>query len=522
MSDPPSSSSEPAQLPYELVIRILRYAFTDDPTQYLTHLGNGEHERRPCISARERLKPLRLEGHVFCDAVTPAVFASVHLHACRLSMIRAERIADSRLAIHVKEIVHHQGTFAGRNRDHKLFLSTLASHRQRQDYPNELRDADRDKFYQAFLEEVEAGEQFEKAGAFQHYPLQSLVTRLPNCRTFVSLPYHDEWHDPETSAYTLRRTGLSYLPMSRSTTFHSYHRFTSAIRIFRPQCLNLSLFLCEAIHALVGPMEGAQQASSYSASARLSCAKERFRKLEALKLGPVYGAKYGYVGDEQWSHDTTMLLQACENLVSLELTNDYPSNRRFAVLPKDSLPNLKSLTISKGVSIGEWTDRKILECATNVGSTLQHLHFNGIVLKSSSRSGYSSLILLLYELSQYTNLGSCTGLETVEDLKSKAVKRTPLRSGPKPGKKVLLEKLEQAVCHRRQWPSQLLSSEQYVYEQRVSELADVVASLAFLYGHWDETDDEFVSPFDGMSLVVPASNCGDWTRHNTNAAVCTL
>lgn len=514
MSEPRSSLSAPAQLPFELVITILRYAFTDDPTLYLTHLGNGEPERAPCNSARERLKQLRLEGHVFSDAVTPAVFASVHLHACHISMTRAERIADSRLATYVKEIVHHQGTFAGRNRDRQLFLSTLASHRRRQDYPSELRNADKDKFYKIFLEEIEAAERFEKAGAFQNYPFASLVTRLPNCRTFVSLPYHDEWHDPETSAYTLRRTGLSYLPMSRSTTFHSSHRFTSGIRIFRPRSLNLSLFLCDAIHALVGPMEGAQQASSYSASARLSCAKDRFGQLEDLRLGPAYGAKYGYVGDEQWSHDTTMLLQACENLVSLELTNDYPSNRRFAVLPRDSLTNLRRLTISKGVCLGEWCDRKILECVTNVGSTLQHLHFDGIMLRVNSINSYSSLIQLLYQLTQYTNLRSCTGLETVKDRKSEAVKSTLVRPGPKPGKRALLEKVEQAVCHRRQWPSHLhpvasMPYEQYVVEQGAPEPAGMAAALVFLHAHWDETVDEFDWPLGRMSQAAHLAVFGE-------------
>jgi len=506
MAEPLVGSSTRTQLPHELVIIILRYALSLDVSQYLTHLGDGEAEKSPISAVRERLKPLRLEGRAFCDAVTPAVFASIHLHGSHLSTRRAEDLAASRLGVHVKEVIHHQGTFAGRNRDRKLFQSTLASHRRRQDYPEELKAADGDQFYINLIEEIQAAERFLRAGGWQTYPFEPLVSRLQNCRTFVSVPYHDEWHDPETSAYTLKRTGLAYLPMSpRSSSFHSSHRFTSSMTILRPRSLDLSLFMCEAVHALVGPMDGALQTSSFSKSSRLACAKERYDRLKDLKIGPAYGAKYGYGGDEQWTYDTMLLIQACDNLVSLELTNDYPVNPRFAVLPEGSLPSLERLTISKGTTSGCWPGMALLECITNIGTTLQHLRFKDILLKHWPHSpdkgilsydligathGY--LIGLLYQLTQHTNLRSCSGLESVGDIKSDITFRSAnIASNLMPGKEALLRKLEEAACHRRPWPSRLsaLPCAQFSGHRRGHIEHD--NPEPFICAHWDDTIDAF-------------------------------
>ena len=502
------TSKSNVQLPIELILTILRYAFAGDPASYLTYLSNGDPERTPLNSARERLKRIRLGGHVFCKAVTPALFASVHLHASSFSVARAEDIANSHLAIHVKEIVHHQGAFAGRSKDHQLFLSTLASHRRRQDYPHELKTADGDRFYQHFLEEVEAADRFDNAGDFQKYALKPLIKKFPNCITFVSLPHHDDWHDPETSAYTLKRTGLSYLPMSGTIWLPEACRFITAMRIFKPQVLNMSLFPSEAIHALVRPIVETSPQSANASSDHLLWAKDRFAQLQELKLGPAYGTKYGN-GDsgDLWSINTALLLQASENLVSLELTNDYPLNRRFAVLPKDGLPHLRTLTISKGVTLGHWPTTELLECIRNVGTTLQHLHFDNIVLKNWAPSlndqNYSqiyntisaprsSLIRVLYEVTANTNLISCTGLETVEDVKSKeGCRGTYVRPGPKPGKKVLVKKLEEAVCHRRTWPPNLLHMPMTASAAERTEHSGLSAAIAFFYAHWDDTVDEF-------------------------------
>src|SRR3954463_10203462 len=101
-----SDNSGP-RLPHELIVSILQYVYADDPSEYLVHMGTGEPERLPLESKRERLKKLRLEGSAFRDAVTPAIFASIHLHASDLSIARAESIATSNLANYVKEIVYH-------------------------------------------------------------------------------------------------------------------------------------------------------------------------------------------------------------------------------------------------------------------------------------------------------------------------------------------------------------------------------------------------------------------------------
>lgn len=498
------SSSLNLPFPLELVTIILRYALIDDPALYSTYLGNGEPERTPLTSARERLKQLRLEGHAFCDAVTPAVFASIHLHASSLSMKRAESIANSRLATHVKEIVHHQGTFAGWNEDRQRFLNALASYQRRQDYPAELRTADREAFYENFLEERKAAKDFAKGGGFRTYPFQVLGEKLPKCKTFVSLPYNDEWHDPETSAYTLRRTGFSYLPMPGVADLVESHWFTSAITTIRPLCLNLSIFPCDAAYALLRQVTERHHDSTHDNTNSLTYAKDRFSRLEDLKLGPAYGAKYGYGGGGQWSSVTTLLLRACENLVSLELTNDYPLDRKFVVLPQDGLPKLTKLTISKGSTLGYWPATGMLQCIKNVGKTLQHLHFDGVVLKDWAHGSHDagrishdlaeapncSFIGLLFEVSAHTNLKSCTGLETVDDVKSGVgSKATNIR----PGMEVLLKKLEEAVCHRRQWPSNfplLLTLHRTSYTSVTKNNPEVDVVLAFIHGCWDDTFDE--------------------------------
>jgi len=66
-----------------------------------------------------------------------------------------------------------------------------------------------------------------------------------------------------------------------------------------------------------------------------------------MKLGNAYGKKHGHSGGDLWTDDMTSLLRGSVNPVTLELTNDYALNRPFAVLTKDSLPNLRELTVSE-------------------------------------------------------------------------------------------------------------------------------------------------------------------------------
>lgn len=180
LHEPQMLSSCNVQLPPELIITILRHAFIGDTTTYLTSRGIGEVGCPPPSSTRERLKQIRLEGRVFHDAVTPLVFATIHIHASQLSITRAENIACSRLNTHVREIVHHCGTFQHSMTQRQTFLRILGSHQRRQDYPKQLKDADKEEFYQNFLQEVEAAGEFENAGGFSDYDYQRLVDKLPN------------------------------------------------------------------------------------------------------------------------------------------------------------------------------------------------------------------------------------------------------------------------------------------------------------------------------------------------------
>lgn len=509
------------KLPPELQTIILQHAFTNDASEYLTYLSDGEPERAPLESKRERLKPIRLLGRVFHDAVTHAVFASIHIHASDLSLARAENIANSRLAGHVKEIVYHEGSFANRNRDQVLFFSTLASNRRRQDYPVHLKEADRDKLYVNFVQEVEAATAFPigKGGGFLNYQTCELTKKLPHLLTFVVLPYHDEWHDPETSAYTLRRTGLSYLPQVNSHSSdiqENDEKFIRSMAGFQPRRLNMSLFPISNLCPIVRPprewIQNRTKQSNSMVDPVFEWAEKNFLELRHLKIGPAYGAKYGYgvsLSDEL-HRDTTILLQAAVNLIHLELTNDYPLSRTFTVLPSGKLPRLETLVVSRGITLGHWPERALMQCITNVGGSLKHLHFDGIVLKDWSHGSENaaanirqqaitdvplgSLVRLLYQITSSTTLRSCTGLDSIEDLKSQGHRQSRyIRPGPKPGKEKLIKKLGQAVLHRLPWPIDVRQTESPHEMLSKLQLDDSKESalLAFISDEWAVTVDEF-------------------------------
>ena len=93
------------------------------------------------------------------------------------------------------------------------------SHRRREDYPKDLKKLHPKHLYDRYLEEIEEAKLFE---GFNGAQMQKIFQTLPNLVTLVCLPYIDEWNDPETSVYTLKRVGLSYLPMESSKSVYEY------------------------------------------------------------------------------------------------------------------------------------------------------------------------------------------------------------------------------------------------------------------------------------------------------------
>ena len=511
------SLSSFARLPIELQVMILRVALVPDPAEYLTYLSDGEPAHVPLETKREQLKHTRLISHAFHDAVTPAVFASIHLHASSLSIKRAENIAGSQLAGHVIEIVHHCGSFADRNTDQKLFFSTLASGRRRGDYPARLKKADKDILYQNHLAECDAARHFPGKVSLdlQRDSFLRLVEKLPNLRTYLTLPYHNEWHDPETSAYTLKRMGLPYLPQCNGKD-SILHVFMTSMMEFAPYALNLSLFPNEALEWLIAPTESEGREGAIRSRSGLrfgvkSTVDKQLDRLTWLKIGPTYNAKYGWIAT--LDTELPIMLRAALNLRHLELTNDYSMGREFIVLPKDGLPNLDSLTISKGNSMGIWSEKGLEQCIVNVGRSLKHVHLDSIELREwfdnegeimldwrrdLENTWRASLIRLLIRITPKTLLRSCTGLETVRDVKwddsshEAIVNAQPMTTR----KAMLLENLEQAVCHRKQWPLGMadLNPHMVGLERPAQESVGMEARImSFVWHPWAHTVDEFES-----------------------------
>lgn len=301
--------------------------------------------------------------------------------------------------------------------------------------------------------------------------------------------------------------------MSDSHCMMDIPTFTIAMARLQPRSLNLSLFPCDALDALSGLLyrEYVKYPGPIDEKGP-GRALKRYNNLTELKIGPVFGGRYGYgMNGEEWL-DPITIFRALTNLVTLELTNDYAMNKDFSVLPKATLPKLNTLTISKGVTQGYWPGAGLLECIKNVGPTLKHLRFQGIVLKQPAPASDDepddgprpydladhprcSLIRLLHDITPHTNLSSCTGLDSVMDIRFEGpILRTYVRPGPKPGKTVLVKKLEQAVCHQRQWPTSLSSSLSSYANPVLPEFEDCPGldrGLSFMQAYWKDTVDEF-------------------------------
>ena len=267
-------------LPSELIIIILKYVYIEDSHKYLTHLSSGESASQPLETPREQLKKLRLEGRAFCDAVTPSIFNSLHIHASALSITRAELVSQSYLSIYVQEIVCHEGSFFGQSSNQKDFSRILYSHARRQDYPWQRSDlvVKEHQLFSNYLEEVKAASLFQEINVNDYYRMafHRICQNSPNLKTFVIMPYLNEWADPETSSYTLRLTGWAYLPTT--TQWPTCQWFLEVMQDFEPEILNLALF-----HNKLSSM--------YVARSQNAAGSNSMTKLRKLKIGPSYDPK---------------------------------------------------------------------------------------------------------------------------------------------------------------------------------------------------------------------------------------
>lgn len=474
-----------ARLPQELLVMILRYVYEPNPEEYLTYLGNGEAEWDPLHSQREQLKPLRLQGRGFHDAVTPIVFASIHIHASELSFCRAENIAGSSLAGYVREIVYHEGSFATADRGNQNYFRTLASHRRRQDYPRGHHFASSGVLYDNYLQEIRSANTFR---GFEIERTTSLLRKLPRCITFLALPHSSRWGDSRTSAYTLRRTGLSYFPMRNNPASERLPFINSTI-YWKPRVLNLSIFshtaLCDLIDSALPsnrPTEPLQSTDNWA------------DQLISLKLAlPTLGLESQYTSRFQ------TLFRNCHNLAHLELTGCFEPLPVPPLFPENCLSRLVRLTISKGSGAAHWVEESIYAHVKSLAGTLKHLHFDCIQLERCSNFEEplsritldGSILRLLFNITPFTNLESCTGLDTVVDIKADfRMKGKITAPGFAPGKKVILAKVEDAVCGRLAWPERF-NSDYFRMDKTVSAIHEIDATeeSAFIFSAWEDTVD---------------------------------
>ncbi|KAJ9658010.1 hypothetical protein H2198_003979 [Neophaeococcomyces mojaviensis] len=482
----PGSLSSFSRLPHELQLIILRLVFINDPTEYLTYLGDGEADILPLDSKREQLKRVRCMNRIFCDAVNPAVFASIHISASRASLRRARNIAESSFAGYVREIVYHDGTFVHQNPNPKQFLSTLASHRRRQDYPAELKGLNGKELHVHYLEEIEEAKLFE---GFRSPQMNNIFRSLPNLVTIVCKTYHNEWNDPETSAYTLRRTGLSYLPLGNPITYSYIVDFLKTSRAYNIRALNLSLFPPAALGHLVSYDYHATSADSgKERTTALSHLKAWLKELRYLKLGTNHGENYGLPpkGTNSWNNDTDLFLQACDSLTNLELTYGFATWYRDPLLPPGTVPNLQTLTLSNET----FTSKLLKDCLLSLSSSLRHINFQDIELVGNSWPVINSkldesIVQLLYDVSPKMSLQSCTGVGTVECCKTGSRGAFNTCLGHVPGKEVMVKKVQEAVCHRRPWPRFENSTKGLSASSKISR------EVAFFQSHWDDMVDLF-------------------------------
>lgn len=479
-----------SSLPLELQVMILQLALIDDPSEYLTYLGDGEAERLPLESKREQLKRIRLMGRAFCEAVNPAVFASIHISASRSSLQRAENIANSSFAGYVREIVYHEGGFADRNTDLKLFLSTLASHRRRQDYPIHLKKIKGTDLHANFLAEIDEAQSFE---GFNTPRWTAILHNLPNLETYVCLPYNNEWHDPETSAYTLRRVGLSYLPMEHFPVTHRTLDLIVANRSIKIKELNLSLFPSFARGYLVSyhPSTLSISPKDDNEDTTLTNLRSWLQNLRHLKVGADHSPKYGQplVSIKSWNIDVDRFLIACEGLTHLEITYGFAihsnNESRDPLLPPGCLPRLQSLTLSNETFLPEM----LKGCLLGLASSLRHLKFDNVSFQTvawfNQGSIYeSSIVELLYDVSPSMKLRTCVGLDTVRCCKTD--KRGLTMSGYKPGKEVMVRKVQEAVCRQRTWPKSITDT---TFESGVFPNREQRAT--FFFSNWNDMVDLF-------------------------------
>jgi len=401
---------------------------------------------------------------------------------------RATHIAHSYLAGYVREIVHHEGSFAYQNPDMAFFTRTLMSHRRREDYPKDLKKLHPKHLYDRYLEEIEEAKLFE---GFNGAQMQKIFQTLPNLVTLVCLPYIDEWNDPETSVYTLKRVGLSYLPMESSKSVYEYSSntlsFFQAARTRQLKVLNLSLFSSFAIRQLVSnsPQTNSKNSSDEGTTA-LTHVQTWLCRLELLTIGTQSYSRHTklFADSNAWNSDIDLILEACNNITNLELTSGFTIWDRDPLLPSNTFPKLHTLTLSHE-TFGE---KALKVCISSLRRSLRHLHFHNIGLASRRNAqhwSHESMVEMLYNISPALNLQSCTGLITVRCMQT-AIDHNgwELEAKHHPRTMIMIQKVQEAACHERTWPDvgePVLSSS----GKRDPKVRD------FFYKRWDEMEDLF-------------------------------
>lgn len=430
------------RLPYEIQLRIVKIALRVDVKDYLMLEDNvGQLRLDFSLSSlprrRESLKQIRCMSRVFCDIVTPALFASMHISASTASIKRAQSIAASHLAHHVNELVYHDCNLVNAHMDADDFQARLDEIR----YSIQalglgaVLDEQASHPYQNYLRLVQDAQDFR---GWQRNELQQVTNGCPNMVTFTMLSVlGNESSRSPPSQYVLRTTGL-LAATKWSSCHHSTLMFLREFSYFRPKYLKIDLFAVKLILKSHLIPSGAMDDSEIHHVFQAQFEQLKHLILDLRNLGP-----HVFLDSDPRYAARHRILWRClgHNVRHLLLDSFHDNNpHHIVVKPYLEFPRLERLSVGNGKYISD----SLIQVVKQVGKTLLHLDFQGPHI-------CNSLIEALWQISKYTRLETCTGAETITDRKSNFnVRRT--QPPHYPSKAVLIDKMVEALLHEREWP----------------------------------------------------------------------
>lgn len=501
---------------YEPEDPLIRYVPPNSSTlvsqslQFLTPLERSWE----CSSRREQLKKARLINSIFCKLLTPVIFGSLHISHNSLSIQRAQAIASSRLAYHVREIVVHQGGWlpATQSQDPSFssFYQRVNSHRYRNDYPVGIHPKRAEKaLYKTYIEEIESERSLEEGNDLSDF--RAAMASLPNLVAFTILPYYIAFNDIETSWYTLKRCGLSYLPDPKDHAGLSWAcQLANAVQ---PKALNCSRISYDFFDDLI---RRTYERTRPDPKGYVKDPVNAFQTLDYLtyrwsvKRQPFQAIHRSWPSYVQFSNLTTLILQLGTDgeatfIESTQWQSLISGNRNPPLLPK-----LTRFELDIGCAIRV---QEVCPLVFTFKSTLRHLALRntgigetrGSIPTQKHGCSEDSLLKALYMIYQQTRLETCIIDESCHDIKdwtsegkpAPYLAERPSTQMPKfarlrkwaslEKKKMILAKVSEAVCRRREWALSLdIKMDLQAREEHPEDPA-----LRFCVAPWEETQDIF-------------------------------